>query len=79
MFNQYYAIGTAPALDNRASYHSWGHSIAVNPWGDVMCQLGTEEGIQVVELDLKETESVRAQLPLLNNRRTDIYSLTKLK
>ncbi len=79
MFNQYYAIGTAPALDKGASYHSWGHSIAVNPWGDVICQMGTEEGIQVVELDLKETESVRAQLPLLNNRRTDIYSLTKLK
>lgn len=78
MFNQYYCIGTAPALDSSASYHSWGHSIAVSPWGEVISQMGTEEGLQFVELDLSLAESVRTQLPLLANRRTDVYSLTEL-
>lgn len=78
MFNQYYTVGTAPALDNDANYHSWGHSIAVSPWGDVINQMGTEEGYQIAELDLSLVDSVRLQLPLLANRRTDIYSLTEL-
>lgn len=78
MYNQYYAIGTAPALDESASYHSWGHSIAVDPWGKVISQMGTEEGYQFIDIDLSLTESVRTQLPLLNNRRTDVYSLNLL-
>ncbi len=78
MFNQYFCIGTAPALDSGASYHSWGHSIAVNPWGEVISQMGTEEGNQFVELDLSLVDSVRTQLPLLANRRTDVYSLSEL-
>lgn len=75
MFNQLYAIGTAPARDLQASYHSWGHSIAVNPWGDVISQMDEREGHQVVELDLARVQSVREQLPLLQHRRTDIYTL----
>ncbi|MBQ9459396.1 MAG: carbon-nitrogen hydrolase family protein [Oscillospiraceae bacterium] len=75
MFNQVFALGTAPALDAAASYRSWGHSIAVDPWGAVLAQLGDGEGEQLVELDLSETESVREQLPLLRHRRTDVYRL----
>lgn len=78
MFNQYFTIGTAPALDTAASYHSWGHSIAVDPWGKVIRQMGMEAGIQLVDLDLSMTESVRSQLPLLFNRRSDVYSLIVL-
>ena len=32
--NQVYTIGAAPARDLNAGYHSWGHSIAVSPWGE---------------------------------------------
>lgn len=75
MFNQCFAIGTAPARDLAASYHSWGHSIAVGPWGNVIAQMDEQEGYQLVELDLSEAESIRQQLPLLNHRRTDLYTL----
>ncbi len=75
MFNQVFTVGTAPALDPAGGYHSWGHSIAVNPWGTVLAQMGTEAGCQTVELDLSEADSVRSQLPLLAHRRTDLYTL----
>ena len=78
MFNQYFTVGTAPALDESASYHSWGHSIAVDPWGDVISQMDTEEGFQIIDIDLSMTESVRSQIPLLYNRRTDVYSLDRI-
>lgn len=73
MFQQCFVVGTAPALDAEASYHSWGHSIAVHPWGNVIAQMGTEVGFQQVEIDLGETEQIRQQLPLLKHRRTDLY------
>ena len=77
MFNQYFTLGTAPALDSTAKYHSWGHTIAVSPWGDVIAQMGQDVGYQTVEPDLKRAEEIREQIPLLNNRRTDVYSLVE--
>ena len=75
MFNQCFAIGTAPARDLNASYHSWGHSIAVGPWGNVIAQMNEKAGCQVVDLDLSKLESIRQQLPLIKHRRTDLYTL----
>lgn len=77
MFQQVFAIGTAPACDESASYRSWGHSIAVDPWGAVIAQLDEQEGSQLVELDLRAVDAVREQIPLLRHRRTDVYSLTE--
>lgn len=79
IFNQFFAVGTAPAQDLSAQYHSWGHSIAVCPWGDVICQMDKREGCQLVELDLSEADRVQEQLPLLRHRRSDIYCLEERK
>ena len=75
MFNQVFALGTAPARDASADYQSWGHSIAVDPWGAVLAQMDERSGAQAVDLDLAEAENVRAQIPLLRHRRTDVYTL----
>lgn len=77
MFHQVYALGTAPARDASASYQSWGHSIAVDPWGAVLAQMDALEGGQLVTLDLREVDAVREQIPLLQHRREDVYSLTE--
>ena len=66
--NQVFTFGTAPARDRSASYHSWGHSIAVSPWGTVLNQLGASEQLQTTVIDLDEVDSVREQLPLLATR-----------
>ena len=54
--NQVFTFGTAPARDMDASYHSWGHSIAVSPWGTVLNQMDAEEGMQITSIDLDEVE-----------------------
>lgn len=66
--NQVFTFGTAPARDRRSSYHSWGHSIAVSPWGTVLNQMGAQPGIQITSIDLDEVASIREQLPLLKHR-----------
>lgn len=73
--NQVFAVGTAPAREEGASYTSWGHSIVADPWGQVTSQMDEKQGVRVTELDLDRVREVREQLPLLRHRRTDVYSL----
>lgn len=78
MFNQVWAIGTAPALDERSSYRSWAHSIIADPWGRTVSQLDFAPAVHTEEIDLDQAEEVRQQIPLLRHRRTDIYSLEEI-
>lgn len=75
--NQCYYVGTSNALDESFSYHCWGHSILVSPWGDVIDQMGQAPGYMVNEIDLGYVDDIRVQLPLLSARRTDLYCLEK--
>lgn len=76
--SQCYVIGTAPARDMESSYISWGHSIAVDPWGTILAQMDEKEGIRLVEFDFDYLEKVRQELPLLKHRRTDLYELHRI-
>ena len=77
--SQCYVIGTAPARNPDSSYISWGHSIAVDPWGTILTQMDEKEGIRIIEIDLDYADKVRRELPLLAHRRTDLYELRRLK
>lgn len=73
--NQVFTVGVSPALDKEASYNAYGHSIIANPWGEIIANGSYNEELIIHEIDLKEIAKVREELPLLKNRRTDIYSL----
>lgn len=75
--NQVYAIGVAPALDKTANYNSFGHSIAVNPWGEVIEELDFDEDLKIVEIDLDEITRIREEIPILKNRRCDLYEINE--
>jgi deaminated glutathione amidase len=50
-----------------------GRSMAVDPFGVVLLDMGNREGMEVVEIDKSRVQKVRELLPLLKNRRTDVY------
>jgi len=77
--NQVYTIGVAPARDVNSPYISYGNSIAVSPWGNVIERMDEKEGYRIVDLDLDYVMKVREELPLLKHRRKDIYSLALIK
>jgi predicted amidohydrolase len=52
-----------------------GRSMVVDPFGIVLADMNQQEGIEVVEIDHSRVKRVRQSLPLLKNRRTDIYNL----
>ena len=67
----------APALDKNANYNSYGHSIAINPWGELIEELDYEEELKVIEIDLDEIKKVREEIPVLKNRRSDLYEINE--
>ena len=75
--NQVYCVGVAPALNTDSSYHSYGHSIITNPWGDVVTEAGEKESLIISEIDLSEIKKIREELPLLKNKREDLYEIIK--
>lgn len=52
--------------DGRITY---GHSLVVDPWGEVLLDMGEGESLGFAELDLGRLAEVRAQIPVRDNRR----------
>jgi predicted amidohydrolase len=50
---------------------AWGHSLVVDPWGRVVADGGSGEGIVRAELDLDAVAAARRQIPVLANLRPD--------
>jgi deaminated glutathione amidase len=50
-----------------------GRSMIIDPFGVVLLDMGNREGMEIVEIDISRVRDVRASLPLLENRRTDVY------
>ena len=48
---------------------TWGHSLAIDPWGNVLADAGEATGVTMVDLDLSHVEDVRARLPSLSHDR----------
>ena len=53
--------------DGRQTY---GHSLVVDPWGTILCDMGSAPGLAYVDLDLDALNQVRKQIPVHANRRT---------
>ena len=50
-----------------------GRSMVADPFGTVLLDMGDKQGMDVVEIDKSRVMKVRESLPLLKNRRLDIY------
>jgi deaminated glutathione amidase len=50
-----------------------GRSMVVDPFGVTLIDMGNRDGMEVIEIDKSRIQKVRESLPLLNNRRTDVY------
>jgi len=60
------AAQTGTHADGRQTY---GHSLVVNPWGDILLDMGEQVGVALVEIDLAEVRAARARIPVLQHRR----------
>ena len=63
---------------NQTGFHSkdkecFGHSMIINPWGEVLENTGKSEGVVCSDVSLSALKTFRKKLPVLANRRDDLY------
>ncbi|EXS71434.1 carbon-nitrogen hydrolase family protein [Sphingobium sp. Ant17] len=64
-----FMIATAQVGDHADGRTTYGHSLVVDPWGDVLLDMGETSGLALVDLDLSRIEAMRGRVPAIANRR----------
>lgn len=74
--NQCFVLASAQVGWHNKKRQSWGHAMAIGPWGQILADLDTQElDVATIDLNLSVIEPIRNQMPCFQHRRDDIYSL----
>ncbi|WP_310498609.1 carbon-nitrogen hydrolase family protein [Sandarakinorhabdus sp.] len=65
-----FVIAAAQTGDHQDGRATFGHSLVVGPWGDVLLDMGTVVGNAVIDIDLGAVADARQRVPALANART---------
>lgn len=68
--NQVFTVGVGSTLNG-----TYGHSLVVNPYGEIVAQADYEEEVLIHEIDLDDIDKARDDFPILEHRREDIYDV----
>ncbi|MGI9477673.1 MAG: carbon-nitrogen hydrolase family protein [Hyphomicrobiaceae bacterium] len=66
--NQCFVLAAAQAGDHECGRQTYGHSIAISPWGEVLVEAdGESTGVIMAEIDLDAVAKARSRIPSLDN------------
>jgi predicted amidohydrolase len=66
--NQCYVLAAAQGGRHPNGRRTWGHSMLIDPWGEILAVLAESEGVVAGEIDAAVLERVRTDLPALKHR-----------
>ena len=66
---QAFIIAPAQAGDHAGARKTYGHSMIVSPWGEILAEMGDKIGMITADLNLKEVEEARKAVPSLQHDR----------
>ena len=64
-----FVIAAAQVGRHEDGRETYGHSMVIGPWGDVLLDMGEQRGVRFAEIEPAEVERVRSRLPALRHRR----------
>ncbi|MEO1155578.1 MAG: nitrilase-related carbon-nitrogen hydrolase, partial [Pseudomonadota bacterium] len=64
-----FVIAAAQTGTHADGRETWGHSLVVSPWGEVLLDMGDAPGLAFVDLDLTAVEKARSQIQSLTHDR----------
>jgi predicted amidohydrolase len=64
-----FVVAAAQGGEHEDGRHTYGHSLVVDPWGEVLLDAGEEGGVHFAEIDLGRIAEVRSRVPALKHRR----------
>jgi nitrilase len=70
--NQCYVLAAAQAGEHPGGRRTWGHSMLVDPWGEIVAVEAEGEGIVAGDVDPSRIADVRGRLPALSHRTIEI-------
>lgn len=50
-----------------------GHSLVVDPWGEVLLEADSAEGVYIMEIDTEKIATARSRIPVQGDKRNDLY------
>ena len=72
-----FVLAAAQGGRHESGRETFGHSLIVSPWGEVLAEGGTEPQMLIADLDMNQVAEVRRSLPALKHDRA--YELENLK
>ncbi|WP_417462147.1 carbon-nitrogen hydrolase family protein [Kordiimonas sp.] len=71
-----FVLAAAQTGHHATGRDTYGHSLAIDPWGEVLADAGEEVGVTFVDLDLAKVAEARQKVPSLNHGRSfeTVYS-----
>lgn len=74
--NQCFVVAVNRTARNPQNYN--GHSMIIEPWGEVLWTGGEDEELAVIDVDFKKVSEVRNRIPVYQDRRPHLYqAITK--
>ncbi len=67
---QSYVIAPAQHGDHGNGRRSFGHSLVIDPWGEIIAEIAEGDGVAVADIDPERVAQVRRDLPSLQHRRS---------
>jgi predicted amidohydrolase len=64
-----FIVAAAQVGHHEDGRNTFGHSLVVDPWGEILLDMGESAGVAFADIDLKRISDVRSRIPALNHRR----------
>jgi predicted amidohydrolase len=64
-----FVVAAAQVGKHEDGRETFGHSLVVDPWGEVLLDMGDDVGVGFADIDLSRVSEVRSKIPALNHRR----------
>jgi predicted amidohydrolase len=64
-----FVVAAAQVGRHEDGRQTFGHSLVIDPWGEVLLDMGEERGLGYAEIDLARISDVRSRIPALSHRR----------
>jgi predicted amidohydrolase len=64
-----FVIAAAQVGVHEDGRQTFGHSLVVDPWGEVLLDMGEEIGVAFTDIELSRISEVRSRIPALNHRK----------
>jgi predicted amidohydrolase len=64
-----FVVAAAQTGRHEDGRQTFGHSLVIDPWGEVLLDMGEERGVGFADIDLARISDVRSRIPALSHRR----------